>query len=64
MLPQTRGISSILHACEKEPSVKRLVYTSTVAAVNDDPHLGTGLDRVYGAPFGQIKSNFHAKAIL
>lgn len=46
MIPQTRGVQSILSACAKEPSVKRVVYTSTVAAVNDDPHLGTGLGKV------------------
>ncbi|KKY21335.1 putative nad dependent epimerase [Phaeomoniella chlamydospora] len=40
MVPQLNGIKSILSACHKEKSIKRLVYTSTVAAINPDPHLG------------------------
>ncbi|KAI1613784.1 hypothetical protein EDD36DRAFT_207550 [Exophiala viscosa] len=47
MIAQTRGTQSILDACAKETSVKRLVYTSSVAAVHDDPHLGTGQGKVY-----------------
>lgn len=46
MIPQIRGTQSILGACAKEPGVKRLVYTSSVAAVHDDPHLGTGQGKV------------------
>lgn len=46
MIQQTRGAQSILDACAKEHAVKRLVYTSSVAAVHDDPHLGTGRDKV------------------
>ncbi|ETS74587.1 hypothetical protein PFICI_13071 [Pestalotiopsis fici W106-1] len=47
MIPQTQGVEAILHACSKELSVKRLVYTSTVAAINNDPHLGIDIKKVY-----------------
>lgn len=46
MIPQTRGVQNILDACAQETGVKRLVYTSSVAAVHDDPHLGTGQGRM------------------
>ncbi|KAF7557598.1 hypothetical protein G7Z17_g509 [Cylindrodendrum hubeiense] len=47
MIRQVQGVKSILNACSNEASVQRLVYTSTVAAINDDPHLGTGLGKTY-----------------
>ena len=47
MIPQHNGVISVLEAALKEPQIKRIVYTSTVAAINPDPHLGTGHGRTY-----------------
>lgn len=33
-----RGTINILNACEKNPSIKKLVFTSSVAAVTDNPN--------------------------
>lgn len=47
MVPQVEGVRNILEACAKTPSVKRLVYTSSQAAINDDPHLGTSVGKTF-----------------
>ncbi|KAM0754374.1 NAD(P)-binding protein [Meredithblackwellia eburnea MCA 4105] len=51
MNPQINGTLSILQAAAKEKSVKRVVYTSTVAAIQNAPHLGNNAGTTYDESF-------------